>query len=195
MEMGRQAGAVPTFVLPCSYLVDALDLGIQMLWPSICIMLALSLSLHSLGTWTGQKEAVELRPFVTLLLFRCLLTAGAGLSTTSVTRIWEIFLYRCLFTYPCFWLQAFKQHQCKERETSVVVGVVAYSSKCLRHGGSVPRQCPHKACTVNLPVSHLQSCTADASEHSTTVHFRPAEPSLAIFTAHAQSQCVAGPLV
>lgn len=189
--MGRQAGAVPSFVLPCSYLVDTSAQRVaQHLYHA-----GLKLEFASPRHMNRQKKSCWAGPIVNLLLIRCLLTAGAGLSTTSVTHIWKIFLYCCLFTCPHFCLQAFKQHQCKERETSVVVGVVAYSSKCLRHGGSVPRQCPHKACAVNLPVSHLQSCTADESEHSTTVHFRPAEPSLGIFTAHAQSQCVAGPFV
>lgn len=118
-----------------------------------------------------------------------LATARAGISATSVTHIWKIFLYPCLFIcISHFWLQAFNQHQCGKRETCIAVGVLAVAQNVWGMGrlllpARVSLQSLHSGSAWQPPSDLLQLMSLSAVA---TAHVRPAVPTLAISMVHTQ---------
>lgn len=93
--------------------------------------------------------------------------ARAGISATSVTHIWKIFLYACLFIcISHFWLQAFNQ-QSRERESCRAVGVVAVAQNVwgmvhLVLPATVSQQSSHSDSACQPPSDLLQLMSPSA---------------------------------
>lgn len=117
-------------------------------------------------------------------------TARAGISATSVTLTWKTYLYPCrrFGSISHFWLEAFNQHQCEERETCIAVGVAAVAQNVWGVGhlllpDRASLQSLHSDSVCQPPPDLVELISPSAVA---TAHVRPAVPALAIFMVHTQ---------
>lgn len=125
-----------------------------------------------------------------------LATSRTGISATSATQIWKIFMYPCLFTcISHFWLEAFNQHQCEESEACIAVGLVAAAQNVWGVGhlllpDSVPTKLTQWLClsaTLRPATADEPECDSQCMSDLLCLHWQ------FLWCIHNESQYVLGP--